>query len=304
MRWLYHVRRAENRGPAPLPDGDLEAYAPPSLGAEGFIHASFRDDVTASAKLYFSGGSAQLEVLCIDPRRLDVEVRIVETPRGRMPHVHGPIPRDAIRSTISLEGLGSVADRVTGTRFAFVAFDGMTLLDLVGAFDPISRIASMGFDATSSCEIVAATSGKSVWRGASGEMLVARVRPALDAFDVVVGAGGHAARELADDPAISAWLASFPANRCLASVCTGALLVGAAGRLRGRRATTHRSAMDRLASYGAEPVSERVVDAGSVVTAAGVTSGIDLGLYLVGRFEDEDVRAKIAAQMEYGEAPS
>jgi putative intracellular protease/amidase/uncharacterized protein (DUF952 family) len=302
VRWLYHVRLAENLDLASTAEFSVEPYAPDSLEAEGFVHASFRDETATSAKLYFPPGSALdslLEVICIDPRRLDVPVVIADTPRGKMPHIHGPIPREAIRSTISVDELSAVPDRVTGTRFAFVAFEGMTLLDLVGVYDPISRIASMGFDPTSSCEIVSATTSKTVWRGASGELVAERVRPELDEFDVVIVAGGHAARELAKDPAISQWLAAFPANRCLASVCTGALFLGAAGRLRGRRATTHHGAMDLLLQYGAKAVSERVVDGGTVVTAGGVTSGIDLGLHLVRRFEDEEVGAKIAAQMEY-----
>lgn len=301
VRWLYHVRLAENLDLASTAEFSVEPYAPESLAAEGFIHASYRDEVAASAKLYFTKGSAlnSLEVICIDPRRLDVPVVIVDTPRGKMPHIHGPIPREAIRSTISLDELSAVPDRVTGTRFAFVAFEGMTLLDLVGVHDPISRIASMGFDPTSSCEIVSATGSKTVWRGASGELIAARVRPELDEFDVVIVAGGHAARDLVHDKTISKWLSAFPGNRCLASVCTGALLLGAAGRLRGHRATTHHASMHLLAEHGAKAVTERVVDGGTVVTAGGVTSGIDLGLHLVRRFEDEDVAAKIAAQMEY-----
>ena len=73
------------------------------------------------------------------------------------------------------------------------------------------------------------------------------------------------------------WLAAFPASRLAASVCTGALLLGAAGRLRGRRATTHATAMDLLEAFGATAVRARIVNEGDVVTAGGVTSGIDLG---------------------------
>jgi putative intracellular protease/amidase/uncharacterized protein (DUF952 family) len=266
VRWLYHVRLAENRDLASTAEFDVAPYAPASLEREGFIHASFRDETATSAKLYFPPGSAGdrlIEVICVDPRRLDVPVVVVDTPRGKMPHIHGPIPREAIRSTIAVEELSAVPDRVTGTRFAFVAFEGMTLLDLVGVYDPLSRIASMGFDPSSSCEIISATADRTVWCAASAELRVARVRPELDEFDVVIVAGGHGARMHAKDPVISAWLSAFPANRCLASVCTGALSLG------------------------------------TVVTAGGVTRGIDLGLHLVRRFEDDEVAAKIAAQMDY-----
>ena len=94
MRWLFHVRVVtDDRG---------EHYAPPSLAREGFVHASYRDEVAESARLYFPV-EARLEVLVIDPRRLDVPVEVASTPRGPMPHIHGPVPRAAIREVIPLE---------------------------------------------------------------------------------------------------------------------------------------------------------------------------------------------------------
>ncbi len=159
---------------------------------------------------------------------------------------------------------------MTGTRFGFVAFAGMTLLDLVGPLDAVSRIASMGFDETSTCVVVSAH--EDAWRGFGAELRVAHVRPPLDEVDVLVVPGGLAARGLlVHDRTIIDWLASFASSRLVASVCTGALLLGAAGRLRGRRATTHASAMGLLAEHGAIAIDARVVDEGDVVTAAGVT---------------------------------
>ena len=186
---------------------------------------------------------------------------------------------------------------MTGTRFALVAFDGMTLLDLVGMHDPLSRISSMGFDRTAVCEIVGAT-GHDVWTRDGATVRVNRVRPPLDEFDVVLVAGGFSARELVHDARVVEWLAAFPRNRLFASVCTGALLLGAAGRLRGLRATTHATELDQLAAYGAKPVRERIVDEGQVVTAGGVTSALDLGIHLVRRLEGEEAARKIARQME------
>jgi uncharacterized protein (DUF952 family) len=93
MRWLYHLRL---EGPA-----STGRYAPPSLASEGFAHASYRDDVLESARLHFPKG-ASLEVLRIDPRRLDVPVELAATPRGDMPHVHGSIPHSAIVGVMSL----------------------------------------------------------------------------------------------------------------------------------------------------------------------------------------------------------
>jgi cyclohexyl-isocyanide hydratase len=300
MRWLFHV--------VPAADVSWESdgrYRAASLDAEGFIHASYRERVLESAALYFPEG-ADLRVLAIDPRRLDVPIDVVATPRGPMPHVRGSIPCDAIR-VLRLEEVSDHPDRVTGTRIGFVAFEGMTLLDLVGPLDVLSRIGSMGFDPTASCEVIALTrpnddptvSETLVWRGSGMSAIAGRYRPALDAFDVLVVAGGPSTRTIARaDPTVVPYLASFPHNRLVASVCTGALLLGEAGRLEGKRATTHASAMHELARFGAIAVKERVVEDGNIVTAAGVTAGIDLGLHLVLRLEGREVKDAIADRIE------
>jgi putative intracellular protease/amidase/uncharacterized protein (DUF952 family) len=293
MRWLFHVLRAED-----LSWGQDGRYAPRSFAEEGFIHASYKGVVAESAKLYFPEG-ARLVVLVIDPRRLDVPVEVVETPRGPMPHIRGSIPSDAIR-VLPLDAVADHADAVRGAKIGLVAFSGMTLLDLVGPLDALSRIASMGFDETTVCEVFALAWDEDgrVWSACGLDVRAARLRPPLDEFDLLVVPGGPGARRLEDDPDVAEYLSDYPENRLVASVCTGALLLGAAGRLGGRRATTHASAMADLARLGATPVAERVVDEGQLVTAAGVTAGIELGLHLVERLMGAEVRARIAAQME------
>ncbi|MBX3189342.1 MAG: DUF952 domain-containing protein [Labilithrix sp.] len=294
MRWIFHIVRTEELG-----WGRDGRYAPPSLAAEGFIHASYRDRVGESARLYFPEG-ASLRVLAIDPRRLDVPIEIAETPRGPMPHVRGPIPVDAVR-VLEPEAVENHPDGVTGTRIALVAFEGMTLLDLVGPLDALSRIETMGIDVTTSCEVVALTRGDdraSVWAACGAAFSVARYRPALDAFDVLVVPGGIGTRALEHDAEAIAWIDSFPRNRITASVCTGSLLLGAAGRLAGRRATTHRTAMGELARFGATAIAERIVDDGQLVTAGGVTAGIELGLHLVRRLAGDGAWKQISTQME------
>lgn len=72
-----------------------DRYRPASLASEGFIHASYRDRVAESARLYFPA-DADLVVLAIDPTKLDCRVEIADTPRGPMPHIHGPLPRAAV----------------------------------------------------------------------------------------------------------------------------------------------------------------------------------------------------------------
>ena len=284
LRWIYHVAR-----------GDRVAQRP-----EGFVHGSFRPDVRGTVNGDYANGSPRdLRVIRLDPRRLP-DVR-VEGAR-HMPHVYGDVPFDAIAGTIALDALDAAPDAVTGTRFAVVGFAGMTLLDLVGVLDPLGRIVTMDVDRTAKVEVVSLTDAP--WTGASAQFSATRTRPPLAEFDVVVVAGGPAVGEaLEKDPAALEWLRSFPETRLAASVCTGALLLGAAGRLRGKRATTHHASVDLLPRYEATPAPGRVVHDGLLVTAGGVTSGIDLGLYLVGWLYGDDARARIAARMEYPPPP-
>jgi cyclohexyl-isocyanide hydratase len=287
MRWIYHLTHDTT-----VPVG---GYAPPSLAAEGFVHGSYRDAVRESARLYFPADRAPV-AWQIDPRRLDVPVDVAATPRGPMPHLHGVVPADAVRAVLPLDALDAAPDVVTGHRIALVAFQGMTLLDLVGALDPLARLRGMGFDPDARCEVVSADV-ETPWSHEGASVSCARVRPDLGAFDLLVIPGGPGARALAEDPSVIAWLKGYPDNRLAASVCTGALLLGAMGRLRGRRATTHASAMDQLPRWGATPVDARVVRDGNVITAGGVTHAIDLGLHLARTLTDDATADRIATQM-------
>jgi cyclohexyl-isocyanide hydratase len=292
VRYLFHVARQAEIG-----WGKDGRYAPPGLAREGFIHASYKDRVEESARLYF-GADDDLRVLVIDARRLDAPIEVAQTPRGDMPHIRGTIPADAIR-IIPLDAVADHPEVVSGTRILFLAFTGMTLLDLVGPLDALSRIASMGFDPDTKCEVASLRPDAPVWSACGLEVSTVRYRPPLDSFDVLVVPGGPGTRALEKDPEVADYIGSFPKNRLLASVCTGSLLLGAAGRLRGIRATTHGVALELLEKHGAKPVRRRVVDELQIVTAAGVTSGLDLGIHLVRRLTDDATAEAIAKQMEF-----
>jgi len=295
MRWLFHIARPEDLSWAE--DG---RYSAPSLATEGFVHCSFKDAVRASAELYFAPAErARLRVLAIDPRRLDSRVALAATPRGPMPHVHGAIPHDAVR-VIDLDAVDAHPDVVTATRILLLAFTGMTLLDLIGPLDALSRIATMGFDEATTCEVASLALGDppAVWSAWGADLVARRHRPPLEDFDVLVVPGGPNTRVLEHDEAVIAYLRTFPANRLTASVCTGALLLGAAGRLHGKRATTHHRSTGELARFGAIATDERVVDKGQLITAGGVTAGIELGLALVKRLVGDEAYRAIGRQME------
>ena len=101
-----------------------------------------------------------------------------------------------------------------------------------------------------------------------------------------------------------AWLRSaHEGTRFTSSVCTGALVLGAAGILDGLRATTHWAYLDTLSGFGATPVGERVVEDGKVITAAGVSSGIDMALHLAAKLAGEDAAKAIQLGIEYDPEP-
>ena len=106
------------------------------------------------------------------------------------------------------------------------------------------------------------------------------------------------------EPATLAWIRRIhETTTWTTSVCTGSLILAAAGLLRGLRATTHWAVLDELREFGATPVSERVVEQGKIITAAGVSAGIDMALRLVARIAGDDVARGIQLGIEYDPAP-
>ena len=180
---------------------------------------------------------------------------------------------------------------------AFVVFDGMTLLDFAGAYDALTRLRSMRFLPRFDWEVCARDA--SVRDDHGLEMTATHVASSLDGFDLLVVAGGISTRQLVHDADFVAWIRSARDVPLKSSVCTGSLLLGAAGFLSGHRATTHVQAFGDLARYCREVVPDRIVDEGRVVTAGGVSASIDLGLHLVGRIAGDETREAIASQMDY-----
>ena len=126
----------------------------------------------------------------------------------------------------------------------------------------------------------------------------------VPAPDVVVVPGGTGTLAALEDERLVDWIRGAAATAAwTTSVCTSALLLGAAGVLDGLRATTHWAYMDRLADYGADATSERVVEQGKVITSAGVSSGIDMALTLAAAIAGDDVAQAIQIRIEYDPEP-
>ncbi|MCC7079881.1 MAG: DJ-1/PfpI family protein [Burkholderiales bacterium] len=184
---------------------------------------------------------------------------------------------------------------------ALVVFDGMTMLDFIGFYDAITRLPRMGFMPEFTWSVCARTAQVSDERGL--RLLADRTGESLEGCDLLFVPGGMGTRTLQHDAPFVEWLRSASAARYKVSVCTGALLLGAAGYLRGLSATTHPSALDELKPYCAKVLRERIVDQGPIVTGGGVSTSIDLGLYLVERLAGTEAREKIARQMDYPYTP-
>ena len=180
---------------------------------------------------------------------------------------------------------------------AFVVFDRMTSLDFIGFYDPITRLKSMQIMDDFEWRICSTTPRVVDDRGLRYEADAAA--GPLDSYDMLFVPGGVGTRDLQHDNTFIDWLKTAEPVRLKVSVCTGALLLGAAGFLRGRRATTHPGAYDELKPYCGTVVRERVVDEGDIITAGGVSSAIDAGLHLVQRLAGANARDRVAAQMDY-----
>jgi len=123
-------------------------------------------------------------------------------------------------------------------------------------------------------------------------------------YDVIVVPGGPGTLPAMSDRRLLDWIVRADARtRWTTSVCSGSFLLGAAGLLRGRRATTHWGFVDQLAGLGAEPVNGRVVADGKFVTAAGVSAGIDMALSLLAEMSDEETAKTAQLTIEYDPAP-
>lgn len=180
----------------------------------------------------------------------------------------------------------------------FFIFDRITALDAIGPYEVLARLPGARVAFAGLERGVVRTDNRSL--GLSADVAIDEVT----ACDILVVPGGFGTRVLERDARVIDWLRKVDATTTLTtSVCTGALLLAAAGLLDGRRANTHWAVRERLAEFGAIPVADRVVRDGKYATAAGVSAGIDLALALAIELAGPDVAAAIQLAMEYDPAP-
>ncbi|MEZ2222812.1 DJ-1/PfpI family protein [Rhizobium sp. RCC_161_2] len=182
-------------------------------------------------------------------------------------------------------------------RFGLLTFPGVQQLDLTGPY-----------------EVFASTEGAEVhliWKDVapiiSATKLVLQPTTTFEdcpQFDVICIPGGSGVNALLEDATVLSFIRAQAAQaRFVTSVCTGSLVLGAAGLLKGRKATTHWNAHDFLAHFGAIPTAGRIVRDGNLITAGGVTAGIDFGLAVVAALRGQEEAEMIQLSLEYAPAP-
>ncbi|RTL28532.1 MAG: DJ-1/PfpI family protein [Burkholderiales bacterium] len=176
-------------------------------------------------------------------------------------------------------------------------FPQLTVLDLIGPYEVLSRLPNAKLDLIwHNLEPVRTEHGLSLTPTATCDQITA--------LDVLCVPGGFGVTPLLNHaPTIEFIRRVGQSARYVTSVCTGALLLGAAGLLHGRRAATHWASMDMLASFGAIPTDERFVHDGPVITGGGVTAGIDFALYLAAQLYGRELAELIQLAIEYNPAP-
>ena len=177
-------------------------------------------------------------------------------------------------------------------------FDEITALDAIGPYEVLSRLPG------ARVTFVAAEPGPKRTENGMLALVADRSLDELTEPDVIVVPGGFGTRPLAQHEQMLAWLRhAHQHSTWTTSVCTGALLLAAAGILNGLRATTHWLQYDLLRPYGVTPVAERVVREGKIITAAGVSAGIDMALMLAAEIAGPELAQAIQLGIEYDPHP-
>jgi|SRR5262245_20317074 len=179
----------------------------------------------------------------------------------------------------------------------FVLYPRVTQLDFTGPYEVFARLPG------ARCVLASATGGEIE---ADGGIVFTRVRrlAEVERCALICVPGGFGTIEAMEDPELIAQIRRLAVDaRYVTSVCTGSLVLGAAGLLKGRRATSHWAWRDALSAFGATADPARVVRDGNVITGGGVTAGIDMALTVVAEIAGDDYAQAVQLGIEYAPAP-
>jgi putative intracellular protease/amidase len=177
-------------------------------------------------------------------------------------------------------------------------FDGITALDVVGPYEVLQRLPD------AAVKFVGMQRGEIRTDNGALALVADYAIEEVHSADVLVVPGGFATRQLEKDAQLLEWIRMIDTTSTwTTSVCTGSMLLAAAGLLEGKAATTHWASLERLREYGATPTEQRVVMQGKIVTAAGVSSGIDMALTLAAHIAGDDYAQAVQLGIEYDPQP-
>ena len=182
-------------------------------------------------------------------------------------------------------------------KIAFIIYDGITTLDFIGAYDPITRLKTMKFinnlvyDVCSNKNKIVSKEGL--------EITVDKILNDLSEYDFIVVSGGDGVKKIIQNDEFIEWIKNIPEYSIITSVCSGSLILGVAELLKDKNATTHPLQMDYLKKFTSKVTDKRIVEDGNIITARGVASSIDLGLFLCEKIAGKEIRKKIQTQMDY-----
>ena len=183
-------------------------------------------------------------------------------------------------------------------QIAILIFEKLTALDAIGPYEVLRSVPGWEVKFVGPEKGHVRTDCGAL--GLSADYSLAEV----SAADIVLVPGGKGNRPLLEDEAVLSWLREIDArSKWTTSVCTGALVLGAAGLLEGKRATTYWPFLEQLSEYGADPIGGRYVEDGKTITAAGVSAGIDMAFHLVGLEAGPEVAQAVQLGIEYDPQP-
>lgn len=183
-------------------------------------------------------------------------------------------------------------------QIVFLFYDGMTALDAIGPHEILSRLPG------AVTKRAALQPGIVRTDSADLKLIADDALTDINDADVLLVPGAGKATNLKDYPEILDWVkAIHQKTTWTTSVCTGSLILGAAGILQGLKATSHWAALERLKKWGATPEHARIVEDGKVITAAGVSAGIDMALTLAAKISDESIAKALQLAIEYDPHP-
>ncbi len=182
-------------------------------------------------------------------------------------------------------------------KIAYILFNGITWLDFFGVYDPLSRLQSLKFIPKLQWDLCSFTEKVSDNFGL--QVVPTKVKESLANYDVLIVPGGFGTRPLRFEKAFLDWVRTAEPVKQKISVCTGSLILGAAGFLIHRKATTNFQEYDTLKPYCKEVVAERIVEDQNIITAGAVSSSLDLGLYLCEKWVSKEAAAQVRKRMDY-----